>query len=302
MAGNFWKSSHFEQWILDKGDLLRERGEDLKVYSEEEYQKLMIFFTNFIQEMGQCKERELGTQCNENTRDRPIQRMQAIATACVYFRRFYARRSFKDIDPFLLSMTCTNLASKVEEMGHLTHTKLTATFQRAMKKWALFDPQQMALYHQIKHHHISETEFCLVELLDCSLIVYHPYRPLLQFRNDMKNASVQNAEHLYQDAWRVCNDSLKSDVALLYPPHMVAIAAIMVAALMRGGYEKDKELKNWLAELNVDYEKILEIQQMLFSMYSVWRTFDEQTQLKGLLEKIPRPNQINQTAHNVHIQ
>lgn len=42
---------------------------------------------------------------------------QVIATACVYFRRFYARRSFKDIDPFLLGPTCLVLASKVEEQG-----------------------------------------------------------------------------------------------------------------------------------------------------------------------------------------
>lgn len=25
MAGNFWKSSHYQQWILDKQDLIRER-------------------------------------------------------------------------------------------------------------------------------------------------------------------------------------------------------------------------------------------------------------------------------------
>lgn len=104
-----------------------------------------------IQDMGQCREKELASQCNDAARDRPILRMQAIATACVYFRRFYARsssgfcqwsmlidhwnfrRSFKDIDPFLLALTCTNLASKVEEMGHLSHNKLTAAFQRACK-------------------------------------------------------------------------------------------------------------------------------------------------------------------------
>lgn len=33
------------------------------------------------------------------------------------------------------------------------------------------------------------------------------------------------------------------------------LAAILMAVLMRGGYEKDKELKNWMADLNVDYEK-----------------------------------------------
>ncbi len=44
--------SHFllflcsQQWLLDKQDVLRERQPDLKVLTEEEYQKIMIFFTN----------------------------------------------------------------------------------------------------------------------------------------------------------------------------------------------------------------------------------------------------------------
>jgi len=49
MAGNFWQSSHCAQWILDKSDLLRERHADLQVLTEEEYQKIIIFYANFIQ-------------------------------------------------------------------------------------------------------------------------------------------------------------------------------------------------------------------------------------------------------------
>lgn len=40
MAGNFWKSSHNQQWLLDKQDLIRERQEDYGILSEEEYTKL----------------------------------------------------------------------------------------------------------------------------------------------------------------------------------------------------------------------------------------------------------------------
>uniref|UniRef100_A0A915M1K6 Cyclin-like domain-containing protein n=1 Tax=Meloidogyne javanica TaxID=6303 RepID=A0A915M1K6_MELJA len=223
MAGNFWRSSHFEQWILEKGDLLRERGDDLKIYTEEEYQKLMIFFMNFIQTMGQCLEKEVSQSINEG-RDRPILRMQAIASACVYFRRFYSKRSLKDIDPFLLAVTCINLASKVEEMGHLSPNKLISAYTRTTKKWPVIE-SLIAHNHQINSHQIkgSEAEFCLVEMLDCSLIVYHPYRSLHQFRNDMKSCSIQNVDQLCQDAWRVCNDGMKSDAALLYHPHMIAI-------------------------------------------------------------------------------
>uniref|UniRef100_A0A1I8BYY7 Cyclin-C n=1 Tax=Meloidogyne hapla TaxID=6305 RepID=A0A1I8BYY7_MELHA len=262
--------------------------------------------------MGQCLEKEVTQSINDQSRDKPILRMQAIASACVYFRRFYSKRSLKDIDPFLLAVTCINLASKVEEMGHLSPTKLINAYTKATKKWQVIE-SLIAHNHQINSHQIkgSEAEFCLVEILDCSLIVYHPYRSLHQFRTDMKACSIQNVDQLCQDAWRVCNDAMRSDAALIYHPHMIAIASIMIAAILNGrDKDKEKELKNWLADLNVDYEKIFDIQQMILNTYRIWRNFDEQTQLRPLIEKLPRPlhssqqtqqqmanNQLQQSVH-----
>lgn len=48
MAGNFWESSHHQQWLLDRQDLIRERQQDLVVLTEEEYQKIFIFFSNCV--------------------------------------------------------------------------------------------------------------------------------------------------------------------------------------------------------------------------------------------------------------
>lgn len=53
MAGNFWQSSHSQQWILERQDLIRERQYDLQTLSEEEYQKVFIFFANVIQVLGE---------------------------------------------------------------------------------------------------------------------------------------------------------------------------------------------------------------------------------------------------------
>lgn len=39
----------------------------------------------------------------------------------------------------------------------------------------------------------------------------------------MKAANVRDADALYQDAWRVCNDSVKTDAGLLFYPHMIAL-------------------------------------------------------------------------------
>lgn len=35
-----------QQWILDRQDLIRERQADLNALSEEEHQKILIFFCN----------------------------------------------------------------------------------------------------------------------------------------------------------------------------------------------------------------------------------------------------------------
>lgn len=54
-------------------------------------------------------------------------RQQVIATAIVYFKRFYARNSFKCVDPLLLAPTAIFLASKVEEFGVISNTRLINT-------------------------------------------------------------------------------------------------------------------------------------------------------------------------------
>jgi len=90
MAGNFWQSSHCAQWLLDKVDLARERANDLATLSEDEYTKIMIFYASFIQVLGeQLKLRQ-----------------QVIASATVFFKRFYAINELHCVDPLLLSHLC----------------------------------------------------------------------------------------------------------------------------------------------------------------------------------------------------
>ena len=133
MAGNFWQSSHCSQWILEKVDLLRERHADLTVLSDEEYQKIIIFFASFIQTLGeQLKLRQ-----------------QVIATATVYFKRFYSQNSLKCVDPLLLAPTSIFLASKVEEFGVISNTRLINTCTTVIKnKFSYAYPNQVPNYYR----------------------------------------------------------------------------------------------------------------------------------------------------------
>ena len=66
--------------------------------------------------------------------------------------------------------------------------------------------------YQIKH--ILECEFYLLEVMDCCLIVYHPYRSL-----DLYTRELQTEQILFETSWNIINDSLKTDAPLLYPPY-----------------------------------------------------------------------------------
>ncbi|KAI9563994.1 G1/S-specific cyclin C-like protein [Daphnia sinensis] len=259
MAGNFWQSSHCQQWLLDPSDLVRERQVDFAVVTEEDYQKLFIFFSNFIQVLGEHLKLK----------------QQVIATATVYFKRFYARNSLKCIDPLLLAPTCILLASKVEEFGVISNNRLITTCQSVVKsKFSYAYPQEFPY----RANHILECEFYLLENMDCCLVVYQPYRPLVQFVQDI------GQEDLLGLSWKIVNDSLRTDISLLYPPYQIALAAMQMACVVL-----QKDGKNWFAEIAVDTDKIQEITRQILALYDLYKTYDEKKEIQGLLAKMPKP-------------
>uniref|UniRef100_A0A8C7MRW6 Cyclin C n=1 Tax=Oncorhynchus kisutch TaxID=8019 RepID=A0A8C7MRW6_ONCKI len=240
MAGNFWQSSHYLQWVLDKQDLMKERQKDIKFMSEEDYWKLQIFFANVIQALGEHLKL----------------RQQVIATATVYFKRFYARYSLKSIDPVLMAPTLFLFCT--------VKTRFSYAFPKEF-------PYRM--------NHVLECEFYLLELMDCCLIVYHPYRPLLQYVQDMGQEDM-----LLPLAWRVVNDTYRTDLCLLYPPFMIALACLHVACVVQ-----QKDARQWFAELSVDMEKILEIIRVILKLYDQWKNFDDRKEMAAVLNKMPKP-------------
>ncbi|KAK2154296.1 hypothetical protein LSH36_271g00019 [Paralvinella palmiformis] len=256
---------YLQQWILDKQDLLRERESDQKVLSEEEYQKIIIFFANFIQSLGEHLKF----------------RQQVIATATVYFKRYYARNSLRSIDPLLMAPTCAFLASKVEEFGVLSNNRLITTCQQVVKNKYGYAYGSTEFPYRISQ--VLECEFYLLESMDCCLILYHPYRPLLQYAQDL-NQSENSSDSLLQLSWRIVNDSLRTDVALLYPPFMIALAALHMASVMQ-----QRDTKTWFAELAVDLDKVLEVTKHILGLYELWKNYDEKKEIGSLLNKMPKP-------------
>ncbi|KAI8371344.1 cyclin-like protein [Radiomyces spectabilis] len=255
MAANYWASSQKKYWLLDRWTLSRSREEDLKYLSDNDYIKLKIWFCHLIQKLA--KRLQL--------------RQQVVATAFVYFKRFYTKNSLRSTDPTLVLVTCVYLATKIEECP--IHIKIVT--QEAKH---IFQVDFGGFTYDSSK--VAEFEFYLLEELEFYLIVWHPYRSLTQICNElgMRESGIQYA-------WFILNDSYRTDVCLLYPPHMIALAALYLTVVLNhadfapGSVGDRTDMRQWFADLNVDIESIVEISQEILAIYEIWANWKEDKML-----------------------
>ncbi|KXZ56547.1 CYCC1 protein [Gonium pectorale] len=160
-------------------------------------------------------------------------RQRVAASAMVYFRRTYLCNDFCRMDPRLVYVACLYLACKAEE-SLLAAKHLVVHAKTLRPKWA-FDVKDLL-----------DMEMVLLEDLDFNLIVFSPYRDLATFLAD---AGLEQS--CAQRAWGALNDSYRTDVHLLHPPHIVALGCLCLAASSDG-----VELGSWLQRLNVELGQV----------------------------------------------
>uniref|UniRef100_A0A1B0AKL6 Cyclin C-terminal domain-containing protein n=1 Tax=Glossina palpalis gambiensis TaxID=67801 RepID=A0A1B0AKL6_9MUSC len=117
--------------------------------------------------------------------------------------------------------------------------------------------------------------------LDCCLIVYQPYRPLLQLVQDMGQE-----DQLLTFSWRIVNDSLRTDIA---------IACLQITCVI---LQKDS-MKQWFAELNIDLDKVQEIVRAIVNLFELWKDWKEKDEMQMLLAKIPKPKPLYKKASSM---
>lgn len=163
-------------------------------------------------------------------------RQQAIATAQVYLKRFFTRVEVRRTNPYVLCATALYLACKMEECPQ--HIRLVAVEARAL--WS-------ADVQNLDTAKLGECEFLLISEMRSNLIVHQPYRTLAQLQQEgfplaastSASASAASAAPAPADggelalAWSVVNDSYMTDLPLMYPPHLVALTAMLLAYVLR---------------------------------------------------------------------
>lgn len=187
-------------------------------------------------------------------------RQRVIATANVYCKRFYCKNAYAATDVMLVMAACVYLAAKVEEMPVRIRTFCTET-SRLYVEMGLRDTT-------LQVETLAEMEFYLLEELEFDLVVFHPYRTLQKLAA-MRGCAPDTADgasadgttersppgyasafarsiddKVYQLAWYVCamcshadhrfiiNDTYWTELPLLYPPYLIAIASLYLSLVL----------------------------------------------------------------------
>ncbi|KAL1933321.1 hypothetical protein VTP01DRAFT_7411 [Rhizomucor pusillus] len=146
----------------------------------------------------------------------------AIATAMVYFHRFFAVNSFKEHNIKHIATTCIFIASK----GENAHRRLSDIINASV--FVKFSGQDQ---NEVKKHTFGRwreaivyNELVVLQSLCFDLAVIHPHEYLTYF-GEMLGASTE----IINTAWTIANDCMLSELCLMYPPEYIAVSCLLYA-------------------------------------------------------------------------
>jgi len=174
-------------------------------------------------------------------------RQRVVATAAVYFRRFYLRSSFEEHDPRLVAPACLFLAAKAEE---------SAVQARHLEQAAKKCREEVEFLFNVRA--LLDMELVVLEASAFGLAVYHPYRALQSLLDDAELADS------FQVCWGLVNDSYLSELCLTHPPHMVGVAAVYATGALQN---KEKEMDCWVKTLNLDSKELNVVVAQVLAVY-----------------------------------
>jgi cyclin C len=238
MAANYWTSTQYLRWLFVKEEISAKRRADLA--TAEDYQEeavLLPYLVAFTQAVG----KKLRFP------------MRVTSTATTYLRRFYLSARMRDADPRVAVPACLYLAAKVEEMGQFKPDSILEKTRYVTGSTESYS--RLALHIDVPA--LLACELLLLERLGFDLVVFHPYHDLERYAQDAK---VDDA--VLKLAGTLVNDSQRCDVGLVYPPFIIALAALYVACV-----HAKIDSRPWFDQLNVNVKIVHECSQDLLANY-----------------------------------
>ncbi|EQC26735.1 hypothetical protein SDRG_15464 [Saprolegnia diclina VS20] len=189
-----------------------------------------------------------------------------LATGQSLLHRFYAGQSLTDFDAFRVAMGCIFLAAKAEEQPRRVKDVIQVFFRMRNRRMGLqpillmpSDPR----FSQWSDYIIMVERQLLIEVgFSIDAMTEHPHKFLLYY---VKILDGSNA--LAQKAWNYVNDSFRLDLCLRFDAHVIACAAISLAARVLG---VPLPLK-WDVLLEVDTADVDVVAREMLAVYSYQR-------------------------------
>ncbi|CAO1628936.1 unnamed protein product [Sympodiomycopsis kandeliae] len=173
MAGDYWRSSQANDWILTPDELQLSRLEDIRYAgTDEKIASVHIWMSNAIAQLS----KRLGL------------RQRVTATSTIFFHRFYsiAPNGYCNTDPCLVATSCIYLASKVEE----TPLHIKSILNESIKFWKEVGHSTFIMTTS----ELAEMEFYLVRDLNYNLVLFHPYRSLMKIVGSVGSNVTEKSE------------------------------------------------------------------------------------------------------------
>ncbi|XP_062211536.1 cyclin-T1-4-like [Phragmites australis] len=151
-----------------------------------------------------------------------------IATAVVYCHRFFFHRSHAYLDRFLVATAALFLAAKSEETACLLNTVLRASCEVSRNQEFNLLPYMLRGqgWFQQYRESVTQTEQMILTTLDFELEVAHPYASLSSALSKLGLSHTV----LFNMAWNLINEGLRSSLWLQFKPHHIAAGAAFLAA------------------------------------------------------------------------
>ena len=187
-----------------------ERGPGERDHSQITPVSITLLIIRFIQEVGKA----LGL------------RHDTMATASVYFHRFYMFHSFLEFPRYVTATCALFLAGKAEE----TPKKCRDLIKTVR---GLTNDQQFGTFGQDPREEVMTLERVLLQTIKFDLQVDHPYSPLLKYAKCLKGDK-RKLHKMVQMSWTFVNDSLCTTLCLQWEPEVVAIALMYLGKASAG--------------------------------------------------------------------
>lgn len=221
MSADFWGSTQRAKWQFNRQSLLDQRKRLLVLENKMIQNGFIKDYPNVTYDSNMRI--HLHSLVNRLGRRLNV-RQVVLATAEVYATRFLLRVSLKEINVYLMITTCVYVACKIEECPQ--HIRLIVSESRSL--WPQYIPNDITK--------LAEFEFYLIEEMELYLLLHHPYRSLIQIKDFLNENKVEFEFTLTNDelqhSWSIINDSYITDLHLLFPPHVIAVAAIYITVVL----------------------------------------------------------------------